>query len=428
MTYHERSPQSGKSSVARLIPAGGHPETELGDIFTSYPVIATLCADPELVTALPGRNHGAALRLHLMPSAVAVVEVLVRLGMKPSNILLVCKDYNYGGPTRRSSVEERLRAMGVILADDDSFKEALAAFSVRLGGKDFIVIEDGGLIAVAVYADRELLARCKGFVEQTTKGIWRLQEAIPSLSKTHLSLPASEIKRHFECDFVGDAVVKATTALLAGHAEIRALHTAVLGSAGVIGAAVAEAFRQAGAPVVLYDHQPPRYYALKVHGRMKVCTSLAEALSNRDLIISCTGNTVFGVAELGLLKDGAVLGSTGSERTEFPLRAFERASTAVESFMPPGAVHSHGTVYRLRPDGKRVIVLEEGRPLNLGLAAPDEKECFDLIMGLITAGAIDLMQGRYESKTGLINDFDAIAERYGLVDFYLNLHPAEAIR
>lgn len=199
-----------------------------GDALDAFPVMRAISARPDLAVAQPMHGLGAILLLHLRRSAAATVEVLIRLGMDPKDMLCIGKDYRYPD---RGDTEARLRDLGIATSSIANLREALAGFSVR-GDKPFIVLEDGGHVATEVYRDAALLARCRGIVEQTTKGDWRVRDAVTEFRVPHLSLPRSVIKREFECDSVGQAVQSSITALVAGHADLRGLKVGALARSG----------------------------------------------------------------------------------------------------------------------------------------------------------------------------------------------------
>ena len=82
----------------------------------------------------------------------------------------------------------------------------------------------------------------------------------------------------------------------------------------------------------------------------------------------------------------------------------------------------HGTIYTLRPRGKRVILLNDGEPVNFSHLAPPEPAVFDLVMATILAGSIELALGRYAGRTGFLDVFDSIVERHQLDELFLALH------
>ncbi len=179
---------------------------------------------------------------------------------------------------------------------------------------------------------------------------------------------------------------------------------------------------------MLYDCKEPRDFRLRAYGRFKVAGSSREAVSGRDLLVGCTGECTLRGPDIGALKDGVFLASTGSERTEFPIALLETLSDKAEPFRPssPNPVVSwpDGTIYTLKPGGKKVILLNDGEPVNFSHVAPPEPPVFDLVMAAIFAGSIELALGRYAGQVGFLDVFDEdIVERHGLDELFLALHP-----
>jgi S-adenosylhomocysteine hydrolase len=268
--------------------------------------------------------------------------------------------------------------------------------------------------------------RLIGAIEQTTKGVRRCRAAIAKFRKPHLNLPDSKFKQRFEPDHVARAAAESIERLLAGHAQLDQMSVAVIGAAGTIGARIAEALAPNVHEIVTYDCNEPRDFRLRAFAKFKVAGSAREAVAGRDLVIGCTGECALRGADIGALKDGAILASTGSERTEFPVALLEHLSERAEPFRPSPANTiaglPHGTIYTLRPRGKSVILLNDGEPVNFSHLAPPEPAVFDLVMATILAGSIELALGRYSGRAGFLDVFDSIVERHQLDELFLALH------
>lgn len=396
------------------------PEVARLDPYDGYPVLRTLACSPALLGTAPFSGVCLALLLHPRRSLKGVITAATALGADPEDITLIVKDYVY---PEREEVLDWARALGVRVAPLDDLPAQAAAFEVRAAGRPWLALEDGGYWAMEAYNRPTLLATALGFVEQTTRGIWTLRDSPHVLSKPHLSLPDSVIKKAFECDFVGEAVTAALKTHMGGALD--GASVAVLGAAGTIGAAVAETLSRAGMKVAAFDLAPPPYWALTKHGRLTVCDSKAEAIAGRDVVVGCTGGTVLTLEDLRWLKDGALLASASSAQVEFPLDLLRQICPPPLPWRPPGdggvTGCANGEAYLL-PDGRRAVVLDGGRPINLGMAGSPEAPCFDLIMALLTAGAADLAAGYYKDRTGFVDDFDDCCRRHNLDGLYRALH------
>jgi adenosylhomocysteinase len=394
--------------------------------FLASPVQATLNALP-VITAVgdkfqdekPFKDLGIIALLHLRPTLVATVRAWNGLGTDPQHILIIAKEYNY---TERDIVLAELHRLGVKVVSVQVIDEALQAFLATLGGKRFMVVEDGGHIMPHIYDHPRLI----GGIEQTTKGLRRVRAAITKFQTPLLSLPDSKFKKDFEPDHVARASVESIERLLAGHAELRYMSVAIIGAAGTIGVRVAEAFGPKVPEVVTFDCAEPRDFRIRAYRKFKVASSAREAIAGRDLVVGCTGECTLRGEDIGALKDGAILASTGSERTEFPLTLLEFLGERIEPFRPSPANTigglPHGTIYTLRPRGKSVILLNDGEPVNFSHLAPPEPAVFDLVMATVLAGSVELACGRYTGRHGLLDVFDSIVERHQLDELFLALY------
>jgi mannose-6-phosphate isomerase-like protein (cupin superfamily) len=199
---------------------------------------------------------------------------------------------------------------------------------------------------------------------------------------------------------------------------MQSMSVAVIGAAGTIGARVAEALAPKVREIVIYDRNEPRDLRLQAYARFNVAGSTREAIAGRDLVVGCTGECTLRGSDIGGLKEGAILASTGSERTEFPVATLEYLSEKAEPFRP-GPINSiaspsHGTIYTLRPRGKSVILLNNGEPVNFSHMAPPESAVFDLVMATIFLGSIELALGQYDGRTGFLDVFDLMSSTRSL--------------
>lgn len=391
-----------------------------------FPVIAAVKRSP-LLSGLPLRGLFVPQVLHARYSVVAFNETLIELGASPERLLLLFKDYEY--PERKQVLDElanrlhiRIAPLSDIQSEVVRLKQELVASSGR-----FVAVDDGGYIACASAADDELMASSIGFVEQTTRGVSAVQQRYSELgrpiSRPHLSLPSSEIKRTFECGTVGERFMQALAWHVAGPLIDRSV--AVIGASGVIGNAVAAAAVAEGMRVLAYDLTPKRrYWALNSFGTMEVSDSKAEAIRQADIVIGATGANVLCPLDLKQLKHGVLLASASSGQYEFPMQLLGQVAVEVVPYRAASARSPHGLTYRM-PWGKAITLLDGGRPLNLGIAAGREAPCFDLVMALLAAGAAELAAGRYEGKSGILDCFDEICSRHQLDGLYMLLHGEE---
>jgi S-adenosylhomocysteine hydrolase len=388
----------------------------------SHPVIGRI-AESAIGRQRPMKGIEVVMVQHARGTVIAEVEQLIAMGAAPANITLLRKDYLYPD---LDQVLARLKELGVRVKPLSELKSETARLKKRLrkSGRRLLAIDDGFYWGTEIAADDELSELTIGLVEQTTRGIWNIQKLERPLPFAVLGLPLSHFKKVFECGAVGEIFISAAE----WHAgePLAGRTMAVLGAAGVIGAAVAEAGIAKGIRVRAYDIKPSNpYWELVNFGKMAVCPTKAYAIRDADIVVGATGNSVLQAADLRHLKDGAKLASASSGQYEFALELFGQLADSTEPFRAAPDRAPHGITYCM-PWGRSFTVLDGGRPLNLGIAAGPEDPCFDLVIAMILAGATELAAGRFAGRTGIIDCFDDIASRWGLPELFMALHQENA--
>lgn len=151
-----------------------------------------------------------------------------------------------------------------------------------------------------------------------------------------------------------DGVMRATNALLAGR-------TVVVAGFGYCGRGVAERARGLGARVIVTEIDPVKALDASLQGYE--VRPMAEAAAEGDVFVTVTGNRdVIRAEHFAVMKDGAILANAGHFDVEIDVRAL--GELAVE--LNPG-VRPNTDEYVL-PDGRRLLLLAEGRLVNLTAA------------------------------------------------------------
>jgi adenosylhomocysteinase len=222
-----------------------------------------------------------------------------------------------------------------------------------------LVVDDGGDLVNALHEDRpELLAAVRGGCEATSTGAARLRRmaAAGSLGFAMVAADASATRRMIDHKYgtgqsVLDGILRATNTLLAGK-------TVVVAGFGPCGSGVAERARGLGARVIVTEVDPVRALGAIMEGFLVM--PMAAAASLGELFVTATGSRdVIGAAELAVLRDGAILANAGHFDVEIDVQAL--AGLAVQ--VNPG-IRPHADEYVLA-DGRRLILLAEGRVVNL---------------------------------------------------------------
>jgi adenosylhomocysteinase len=200
---------------------------------------------------------------------------------------------------------------------------------------------------------------CKGVSEETTTGVLRLKEMA---AKGELLFPAinvndsvtkSKFDNLYGCKHsLPDGLCRATDVMIAGK-------RAVICGYGDVGKGCAQAMKAAGAIVYVTEIDPICALQAAMEGFSVV--HLDSVVSTADIFITTTGNKdILMNADMAKMKNNAIVGNIGHFDNEMDLEGLMKATTR-QNIKP----QVDRFIY---PDGKGIIVLAEGRLLNLGCA------------------------------------------------------------
>jgi adenosylhomocysteinase len=161
-----------------------------------------------------------------------------------------------------------------------------------------------------------------------------------------------------------DGVIRSSNLLLAGR-------TVVVAGYGPCGTGLAERARGMGARVVVTEVDPVRALDAALQGYWVLPMSHAAPLG--DLFLTATGNRdVITGAHLAVMKDGAILANAGHFDVEISLADLSSLAVSVTY-----AVRPHADEYTL-PDGRRLVLLGQGRVVNLTAAEGNPAASMDV--------------------------------------------------
>lgn len=201
----------------------------------------------------------------------------------------------------------------------------------------------------------------RGVTEETTTGVHRLYEMMrdgallfPGINVND-SVTKSKFDNKYGCRHsLIDGINRATDVLIGGK-------VAVVCGYGDVGKGCAESLRGQGARVVVTEIDP--ICALQAAMDGYEVTTLDEAIERADIVITATGNKdVLTVDHLVRAKHQAIVGNIGHFDNEIDMAGLAAVPGIVRTEVKP-QVHEWSF-----PDGHTVIVLSEGRLLNLGNA------------------------------------------------------------
>ncbi len=235
-----------------------------------------------------------------------------------------------------------------------------------------MIIDDGSdVVATMLKEKRELTETLIGTTEETTTGIVRLKSMQKAGVLNFPSIAVNDAQtKHFFDNRYGtgqstlDGVIRATNILLAGK-------TIVVVGYGWCGKGVAMRARGMGGNVVVCEIDPIKAIEAVMDG-MRVLP-ISEAAKIGDFFITVTGNRhVIDKEHFAAMKDGAIVCNSGHFDLELNLEALREMSEPAVKRRP------FVEEYTSREGGKSVIVLGEGRLINLAAAEGHPASVMDM--------------------------------------------------
>ncbi len=225
--------------------------------------------------------------------------------------------------------------------------------------KPNMILDDGGDLTQIMHEKYpEMMKDIRGISEETTTGVHRLNEMAKAgaLLSPAINVNDSVTKSKFDnlygCrESLIDGIKRATDVMIAGKVGV------VVGY-GDVGKGCAQALRGMGAMVHVTEIDPICALQAAMEG-FKVVT-MEEAASVGDIFVTCTGNLqVITRAHMDQMKDQAIVCNIGHFDSEIDIAGLKDLKW--ENIKPQ-------VDHVIFPDGKRIIVLAEGRLVNLGCA------------------------------------------------------------
>lgn len=227
------------------------------------------------------------------------------------------------------------------------------------GWQPNMLLDDGGDLTQVMHEKYpEILAEVRGLSEETTTGVHRLYEMakqgelkVPAFNVND-SVTKSKFDNLYGCrESLLDGVKRATDVMIAGKIAV------VLGY-GEVGKGCAQALRGQGAHVWITEIDPICALQAAMEGYRVV--SMDEAASQANIFVSATGNyNVIKLEHMQQMKDQAIVCNIGHFDNEIDVASLRDFTW--ENIKPQ-------VDHVIFPDGKRIILLAEGRLVNLGCA------------------------------------------------------------
>jgi adenosylhomocysteinase len=225
-----------------------------------------------------------------------------------------------------------------------------------------ILLDDGGDLTGYVHETRpDLLSGLKGVSEETTTGVHRLEQMerqgllkLPAFNVND-SVTKSKFDNLYGCrESLIDGIKRATDVMIAGK-------IAVVAGYGDVGKGSAQSLRGQGARVLITEIDPICALQAAMEGYEVV--TMEDAAPIGDIFVTTTGcSDIICREHMDAMKDQAIVCNIGHFDTEIQVSSLNNDSSLKKINIKP-QVDQY-----VWPDGKRMILLAEGRLVNLGCA------------------------------------------------------------
>jgi len=223
--------------------------------------------------------------------------------------------------------------------------------------------------SIADNADKwsKMVAEIRGVTEETTTGVHRLYQMqtagelpFPAMNVND-SVTKSKFDNIYGCRHsLVDGVMRATDVMLSGK-------VAVVCGFGDVGKGCAQSLRGQGARVVITEIDP--ICALQALMEGYEVQRLDDVVESADVFVTATGNRDIITADhMARMKHTAIVGNIGHFDNEIDMAGLEKVSGIQKVNLKNPQEHGNQVDQWIFPDGHAVIVLAEGRLLNLGCA------------------------------------------------------------
>jgi adenosylhomocysteinase len=299
--------------------------------------------------------------LHMTIQTAVLIETLVELGAE-----VKWSSCNIFSTQDQAAAAIAAKGIGVFAWKGETQEEADWCIEQTLffGSEDRplnMILDDGGDLTNMVFDQYpELIQHIKGLSEETTTGVHRLYER---MEKGTLPIPAinindsvtkSKFDNKYGCkESLVDAIRRATDIMMAGK-------VAVVGGYGDVGKGSAASLRGAGARVIVTEIDP--ICALQAAMDGYEVKKMIDAVKEADIIVTASGcRDLITGDHFKLMKDKAIVCNIGHFDIEIDIAWLNKNYGNTKDTIKPQV-----DMYTI--DGKDVIILAEGRLVNLGCA------------------------------------------------------------
>lgn len=332
--------------------------------------------------------------LHMTVETAVLIETLIHLGAE-----VRWSSCNIFSTSDQAAAAIAAAGIPVFAWKGETEEEYLWCIAQTIEGKkDWVpnmILDDGGDLTKIVHEQYpHLLEGIKGLSEETTTGVARLYQMeregklkLPSINVND-AVTKSKFDNLYGCkESVIDGVKRATDVMIAGK-------TVVICGYGNVGKGCAEAFKTQGARVIVTEIDP--ICALQAAMCGYQILPIEDVVADADIFITTTGNLdVITLEHMRAMKDCAIVGNIGHFDNEIQVESLRNLKW--ENVKPQVDQITF-------PDGKRIILLAEGRLLNLGCATGHSAFVMSASFTNQVMAQIELWENsdKYENKVYLL--------------------------
>ncbi len=244
-----------------------------------------------------------------------------------------------------------------------------------------------------------ICAAIKGVTEETTTGVHRLYQLqkegklpFPAMNVND-SVTKSKFDNVYGCRHsLVDGIMRATDVMLSGK-------VAVVCGYGDVGKGCCQSLRGQGARVIVTEIDP--ICALQALMEGYEVKTLEDVVATADIFVTTTGNkNVIRVAHMAQMKHNAIVGNIGHFDNEIEMAALAKVAGIRKINIKNPREHGNQVDQWVFPDGHAVVILAEGRLLNLGCATGHPSFVMSNSFSNQVIAQIELFRntGAYENK------------------------------
>ncbi len=296
--------------------------------------------------------------LHMTIQTAVLIETLIELGAE-----VRWSSCNIFSTQDHAAAAMAAAGLPVFAWKGETEEEAWWCIDQTIFGPDGwrpnMLLDDGGDLTLVMHDKYpQLMADVKGLSEETTTGVLRLYEMVKNNTlkapafNVNDSVTKSKFDNLYGCrESLLDGIKRATDVMIAGK-------IAVVCGYGDVGKGCAQSLRGQGATVWITEIDPICALQAAMEGYRIV--SLDRAAAEADIFVTATGNYhVIAHEHMTAMKDQAIVCNIGHFDSEIDIASLRQYEW--ENIKPQ-------VDHVIFPDGRRIIILAEGRLVNLGCA------------------------------------------------------------